>query len=189
MPLNIHPAPPGAELSVRDALLGSGARLPIPLQHHRAALRPVMPLPVHQLSPVSGLTVPPRSRLVGWRFLLEHDGIAVGGAQTDLTAGGWEFSHFTAGPFIASTVRAVRLAETTAALYQPRLLSVPELYMMTLWLHAEPRADPASGSPEPQDLLVPLAPAPPGITAERPARTDALLPLLTSRGAPLGLAS
>ncbi|MEV1007101.1 hypothetical protein [Streptomyces sp. NPDC049881] len=189
MPLNIPPVPAGAEASVLDALREPTVWLPLPLQRHRESLRLVCPLPVHELAPVTGLTVPPRSRLAGWRFLLDRDGVTVGGAQTDLTASGWEFSHFSAGPFIASTARAVALAESMATPFQPRLLSVPELYMVTLWLHADPAADPASGSPEPQDLLVPLAPAPPGIAAERPARTDALLPLVTSRLAPLGLAS
>jgi hypothetical protein len=68
--------------------------------------------------------------------------------------------------------------------FQPRLLSVPELYMLTLWLHRDPEADAAAGTPQPSDVLVPLAPAPPGIAAHRPHRVAELLPLLTLRLAP-----
>ena len=68
--------------------------------------------------------------------------------------------------------------------YQPRLLSVPELYMLTLWLHGDCTADGADGRPAATDLLVPLAPAPPGIAAHRPHRVAELLPVLTHRLTP-----
>jgi hypothetical protein len=53
--------------------------------------------------------------------------------------------------------------------------------MLTLWLHTDTGADAAEGTPQPSDLLIPLAPAPPGITAHCPHRVDALLPRLTRR--------
>ncbi|RBM04931.1 hypothetical protein [Streptomyces sp. PT12] len=189
MPLFIPTAPAAATRSVRTALHSPTVRSPHPLRLERGDLDPVLPLPVHRLAPVTGTTEPPEARLTGWRFLLARDGRPVGAAETMLTADGWAFSHVTEGPFIASTERAMLLAESLPAPYQPRLLSVPELYMLTLWLHADLGADPESGSPLPDDLLMPLAPAPPGIAAERAVRTDALLPLLTRRVAPLGLAS
>ncbi len=101
-----------------------------------------------------------------------------------LTPDGWAFSHFFEGPYIASTELALRQAEAAAQPHQPRLLSVPELYMLTLWLHGDPTADGASGAPLATDLLVPLAPAPPGIAAHRPYRAADLLPMLTLRTAP-----
>lgn len=189
MPLRIPSAPAMAEQSVRTALHPGSARTPRPAHLVGETPRLVLPLPLHRLAPVSSLTGPPRAGLTGWRFLLERDGLVVGAAETALTADGWEFSHFLEGPFIASTERAVRLAEALPAPYQPRLLSIPELYMLTLWLHTDLEAEPTAGDPLPDDLLVPLAPAPPGIAADRPVRTDALLPLVTSRVAPLGLAS
>ncbi|MDT0343837.1 hypothetical protein [Streptomyces litchfieldiae] len=189
MPLHIPLAPAAAERSVRTALHSTTPVTPRPPRLGEGALQPVLPLPVHRLAPVTGPTEPPRARLTGWRFLLARDGLAVGAAETMLTADGWAFSHFCEGPFIASSERAVRLADALPGPYQPRLLSVPELYMLTLWLHSDPGADPAAGDPLPEDLLMPLAPAPPGIAADRAVTTAALLPLLTSRLAPLGLAS
>jgi hypothetical protein len=184
MSLRIPPAPAAAERSVRAALQPATTHSPHPLHLNRAALTPVLPLPLHRLAPVTSPDEPPRARLTGWRFLLERGGLAVGAAETVLTADGWAFSHFCEGPYISSSERAVRHAESLPTPYQPRLLSVPELYMLTLWLHADTAADPAAGSPGPRDLLVPLAPAPPGIAADRALRTDALVSLLTTRLAP-----
>ncbi|WP_059008342.1 hypothetical protein [Streptomyces specialis] len=184
MPLHIPPAPAAAERSVRTALHSATLRAPGPRPTEREDLRLVLPLPVYRLAPVTGTTAPPRARLTGWRFLLARDGRPVGAAETMLTADGWAFSHFCEGPYIPSTERALRLAGSLPAACQPRLLSVPELYMLTLWLHTDPGAQPAEGGPEPQDLLMPLAPAPPGIAAERAVRSDVLLPLLAGRLAP-----
>ncbi|MDJ1135700.1 hypothetical protein [Streptomyces iconiensis] len=108
-------------------------------------------------------------------------GTHAGSAEAVLTADGWAFGQFRQGPYVLSTVRALRQAQLLPTAYQPRLLSFPELYMLTLWLHRDVTADPASGSPAPSDLLIPLAPAPPGIPAHQPHRVDALLPLLTRR--------
>jgi hypothetical protein len=101
-----------------------------------------------------------------------------------LTPDGWAFSHFFEGPYVTSTERALRQAETLTQPYQPRLLSVPGLYMLTLWLHGDTDSDGADGDPAATDLLVPLAPAPPGIAAHRPHRVADLLPVLTHRVAP-----
>ena len=68
--------------------------------------------------------------------------------------------------------------------YQARLLSVPKLYMLTLWLHGDCTADGATGHPAGTDLLVPLAPAPPGIAAHRPHSVADLLPVITHRVTP-----
>jgi hypothetical protein len=111
----------------------------------------------------------------------------VAAAETRLTADGWTFSHFFEGPYIASTEHALRQAETMKQPYQARLLSVPGLYMLTLWLHGDCTADGTTGHPAATDLLVPLAPAPPGIAAHRPHRVAELLPLLTHRATPAPL--
>lgn len=178
MPLHVPPAPAPALRSVLAALTA----LP--------TVRPELPLPVHELARVHSQDGPPHTRLTGWRFLL-HDTGAPGGEETvpgaaeaQLTADGWAFGHFCGGPYLASTRRALRQAEAYPVAYQPRLLSVPELYMMTLWLHHDPQADPASGTPGGTDLLVPLAPAPPGIAPHQPHRPETLLPLLTRRLVP-----
>ncbi|MBZ3902280.1 hypothetical protein WB401_38715 [Streptomyces brasiliscabiei] len=189
MPLHVPPAPAPALRTVLTAL-GSPtavheARTPS-LKNAQGPATPELPLPVHVLDRITpegtGAT-----RLTGWRFLIRCGDRAVAAAETRLTPDGWAFSHFFEGPYITSTERALRQAEVMQQPYQPRLLSVPELYMLTLWLHADPTADGATGHPAPTDLLVPLAPAPPGIAAHRPHRVADLLPVLTTRLTPAPL--
>ncbi|MEU2511689.1 hypothetical protein [Streptomyces syringium] len=187
MPLHVPPAPAPALRSVLTAL-GSPtavreARTPS-LKSTQGPLTAELPLPVHVLEHVTARSGAPRTRLTGWRFLIKGGERAVAAGETKLTADGWVFSHFFEGPYVASTELALRQAESMATPYQPRLLSVPELYMLTLWLHADITADASSGVPGPGDLLVPLAPAPPGIAAHRPHRVADLLTVLTHRLAP-----
>ncbi|QKW23112.1 hypothetical protein HUT16_32075 [Kitasatospora sp. NA04385] len=72
------------------------------------------------------------------------------------------FSHLSAGPFLDSTVRALRqawqLTHGAPVRYEPRLLPLPEHYASALWLHG--------GRPG-EDLLIPLAPAPLGVAAHQ----------------------
>lgn len=187
MPLQVPPAPAPALRSVLAAL-GSPtavreARTPS-LRAAQGPASPELPLPVHVLDRIapSGTS---STRLAGWRFLIRAGERAVAAADTMLTPDGWTFSHFFEGPYIASTERALRHAEAMPMPYQPRLLSVPELYMLTLWLHGDCTADGAGGLLAPSDVLVPLAPAPPGIAAHRPHRATELLEVLTQRLTPV----
>ncbi|MEU2157020.1 hypothetical protein ABZ532_18725 [Streptomyces sp. NPDC019396] len=185
MPLHVPPAPTPALRSVLTAL-GSPAAVrqaPTPtLRSVQGAVSAELPLPVHvldQVVPRPGQA--PRTRLAGWRFLIRAGERSVAAADTMLTPDGWAFSHFFEGPYLVSTERALIQAEALTTDYQPRLLSIPELYMLTLWLHGDTAADASAGAPAPDDLLVPLAPAPPGIAAHRPHRAAELLPVLTLR--------
>ncbi|MER5634911.1 hypothetical protein [Streptomyces nitrosporeus] len=187
MPLHISPAPAPALRSVLTAL-GSPAAV---REAHTPALRsvqgplsPELPLPVHVLDRIASTGPAPSTRLAGWRFLIRGGGRAVAAADTVLTADGWAFSHFFEGPYLASTELALRQAESVTTPYQARLLSVPELYMLTLWLHEDTEDDAAGGTLAPTDVLVPLAPAPPGITAHLPHPVAALLPVMTLRITP-----
>ncbi|WP_069816936.1 hypothetical protein [Streptomyces sp. TP-A0874] len=187
MPLLALPAP---EPALRCAVTALGSptavhrdRTPA-LSSQTGPLSPDSPLPVHVLEHVDGRQEPPRSRLTGWRFLIRNADRAVAAAETVLTADGWAFSHFFEGPYIASTERALAQAAALPTAYQPRLLSVPGLYMLTLWLRAETGAEASGGQPAPADLLVPLAPAPPGIASHRPHPVAELLPLLRLRSGP-----
>ncbi|WP_299541832.1 hypothetical protein [uncultured Streptomyces sp.] len=187
MPLHVPPAPAPALRSVLAAL-GSPTAV---RESHTPALRsvqgplsPELPLPVHVLNPIRP-GEQPTTRLTAWRFQLHAESRAVAAADAVLTADGWTFSHFFEGPYLASTELAVRQAESTAIAYQPRLLSVPELYMLTLWLHGDPGADPTTGTVASADILVPLAPAPTGIAAHRPYRAADLLPVMSLRIAPV----
>ncbi|MFF4213410.1 hypothetical protein ACFYZE_29505 [Streptomyces sp. NPDC001796] len=184
MQLHVPPAPAPALRSVLTALGSPTAVREAPTPSLRTAQGPVtpeLPLPVHVLDRITPAGAS-ATRLAGWRFLIRSGGRAVAAAETMLTPDGWAFSHFFEGPYVAATERAVLQAETTLTEpYQARLLSVPELYMLTLWLHGDCTADGATGHPAANDLLVPLAPAPPGIAAHRPHRVADLLPVLTHR--------
>ncbi|MEV1021819.1 hypothetical protein [Streptomyces sp. NPDC050264] len=187
MPLHVPPAPAPALRTVLTAL-GSPtavreARTPS-LRAAQGPASPELPLPVHVLDRITETTGPSRARLAGWRFLIRIGDRAVAAADTMLTPDGWTFSHFFEGPYVSSTERALRQAESLPKPYQPRLLSVPELYMLTLWLHGDHTADAASGHPAADDILIPLAPAPPGIAAHRPHRVAELLPVLALRLTP-----
>ncbi|MEV2211785.1 hypothetical protein AB0H86_10065 [Streptomyces sp. NPDC050997] len=191
MPLHVPPAPAPALRSVLTAL-GSPtavreARTPS-LLHAQGPVTPELPLPVHVLDGIDATGVP-ATRLAGWRFLIRSGDHAVAAAETMLTPDGWAFSRFFEGPYIASTEHALRQAETIKQPYQARLLSIPGLYMLTLWLHGDCTADGATGHLAATDLLVPLAPAPPGIAAHRPHRVADLLPVLTHRVTPAPLLS
>ncbi|MEU7315998.1 hypothetical protein [Streptomyces sp. NPDC007083] len=203
MPLHVLPAPAPALRSVLTALDSPstvrGSRAPLALRAAQGPLRPELPLPAYEMVHVAPdgtgyatapAAVAPRTRLTGWRFLLAdggadgegtHGSAFAGTAEAVPTADGWAFGQFRQGPYALSTIRALRQAEVLPTPYQPRLLSVPELYMLTLWLHADVGGDAHDGVPDPADLLIPLAPAPPGIAPHIAHRVDALLPVLTRR--------
>ncbi|MBN0047041.1 hypothetical protein JS756_23580 [Streptomyces actuosus] len=186
MPLHVPPAPAPALRSVLTALGSPTAVREAPTPSLRSASHPAvpeLPLPLHVLHHTTpdGATA---TRLVGWRFLIRCGDRAVAAAETRPTPDGWTFSHFFEGPYVAATERALHQAESVTQPFQPRLLSVPGLYMLTLWLHGDCTADGAAGRPAATDLLVPLAPAPPGISADRPHRVADLLPILTHRVTP-----
>ncbi|WP_165985842.1 hypothetical protein [Streptomyces sp. YIM 98790] len=186
MPLHLLPAPAPAERSIHAALRSPVPMSPLPaaLRQDPESLRPVLPLPVYRLSSPSAAGALPRTKLTAWRFLLARDNRAVGAAEARLTADGWTFSHFSEGPYIASSETALHQAEELPADLQPRLLSVPQLYMLTLWLHGDITSPAAKGRPDPADVLMPLAPAPPGIAPGLPMRADALPGLLSRRLSP-----
>lgn len=192
MPLHVSAAPAPALRSVLAAL---GSPDPVreartsALRTHQGPLSADHPLPVHVWEDLGRAGGPPPTRLVGWRFLVRGGDRTVASAEARLTADGWAFSHFCGGPYVTATERALLQAESLSAPYQPRLLSVPELYMLTLWLHHDIASDGVRGLPAAGDLLVPLAPAPPGIAAHRPQRVADLLPRLSRRLAPVAPAA
>ena len=105
-----------------------------------------------------------RARLVGWRYLVqEGDRVIATAESTFADHGAPVFSNFNEGPFVASTTAALSMAKDDSRIsqgnYEQRLLHVPALYVMALWLHEPTGAD---------DLLVPLAPTPRDVPAGRP---------------------
>ncbi|MFJ5096666.1 hypothetical protein [Streptomyces sp. NPDC088557] len=185
--LRPSPAPAPALRSVLAAL-GSPTAVREPrtpaLRDAQGPLSPEHPLPVHVLGAAGAPGRPPRTRLAGWRFLIRHGDRAIAAADTTLTPDGWTFSHFFEGPYVTATEQALLQAEALPVTYRPQLLSVPQLYMLTLWLHAGPDTHGTATTPAAADLLVPLAPAPPGIAAHHAYQVADLLPVLNTRLTP-----
>ncbi|MDW6058323.1 hypothetical protein SAZ11_09660 [Streptomyces sp. FXJ1.4098] len=187
MPLHVPSAPAPALNSIRTAL-GSPTAVRTPLLATLdGPFELELPLPVHVLDDITAPDGPPRARLTGWRFLIRDGQRTVASAEAMLTADGWVFSHFSEGPYVSSAELALSQAESLPSVYQPRLLSIPELYMLTLWLRSDPDVAAEEGHLAAADLLVPLTPAPPGIAAHRAHRAADLLPVLTLRLTPTPL--
>lgn len=124
------------------------------------------------------------ARPVGWRYLVHDGGNAVAAAETVPSGPGDShvFSAFNEGGFVGSTAEAIRAAEqlpeTQQGDFELRLLHVPALHVMALWLHTA--KDGGGQEATPGDLLIPLAPSPVQTPAGRPAPAEALLQELTS---------
>ncbi|WP_405016348.1 hypothetical protein OHV05_03895 [Kitasatospora sp. NBC_00070] len=175
--MTLHtPQPPLSALrAVLGALENEAALSPPAAAALRGAERllPAHPLAVHVLDE-PGATLA-TARRTGWRFLIRSGHETAAAAEVVESPDGHTFSHFTAGPYLDSTLRALRqagqLAIASRARHQPRLLSMPGHYATALWLH-HPEPGPSV------DLLIPLAPAPLGITAHRVYPAAELLALL-----------
>jgi hypothetical protein len=109
----------------------------------------------------------------GWRYLVQApDGrpIAIAESVTD-PSGAQVFAHLNYGPFVTGTAEALRIAEqTNLPSAEARLLEIPALYLVALWLQHRDGA-----------TLIPVAPAPPGIEANRSYPARELLNLLQER--------
>lgn len=112
---------------------------------------------------------------VGRRVLVMEGARAVAAAELADPEGGEGFSA-TEGPYTEATARAVQEVEgwpvVAGGEYDLRLLRLPALYLMALWLRD--RVGDA-------DLLVPLEPAPTGIEAGRGYPAHELLAELRGR--------
>jgi hypothetical protein len=90
--------------------------------------------------------------LTGWRYIMLEGDQTVGAANLRVKEDGEElqFSHISYGPFVNSTVegigRAESLPEVLSNDYELRLLDIPSLYVVSLWLHGN------------EDRLIPLPP-------------------------------
>lgn len=115
------------------------------------------------------------ARPVGWRWLV-HDGEHTVGAVEVSDGGPGPAARFTQGPFTTCTDAAVatirNLPQIERGYFELRLLHIPGLYTVALWL-----ADLIGW----QDLLVPLAPAPPGVQPLRAYPADELADALGAR--------
>jgi|UPI0005A84181 hypothetical protein len=192
MPLTM-PQPPAAALRAVRAAIDSPIAvraLHSPAGRRRGSvLTAAHALPVHLLDPATATATTKSTdalaaaRRTGWRFLIMDGEEVVAAAETRISEGGHGFSHFAGGPYPLATLRALRQAQahTTGSptVFLPRLLSVPGHYMTALWLH------PVLDRTQSADVLIPLAPAPLGVTAHLPHDADELLSLLSLGGGQL----
>lgn len=117
------------------------------------------------------------ARPTGWRYLVQEDDKVLASAETVAGPGGEQvFSAFNEGRFVASSASAIRavreIPEVEQGGFELRLLNVPGLYVLALWLHD------AQGN---GDLLVPLAPSPVETPAGRPVAAAVLLKELADK--------
>ncbi|HXH39920.1 MAG TPA: hypothetical protein VNN08_14920 [Thermoanaerobaculia bacterium] len=95
-----------------------------------------------------------------WRYLvINNSDEAVAAVEVIARGGGpMELAHINEGPFVAGTVDAIANAEEQVRNaprdFEVRLLRIPSLYLIALWLHASDT-----------DGLIPIAPAPAGLVA------------------------
>jgi hypothetical protein len=98
----------------------------------------------------------------GWRFLVEEAREPVAAAEVHDETGAAVPAQVTEGQFVRSTAEGLRAAEAHPsvgeAAFELRLLRVPALNLVALWLHTSGR----------EDLYVPLEPAPAPFEAGRP---------------------
>ena len=122
------------------------------------------------------------ARAVGWRYLVRRDTDAVASAETTARdpAIGHVFSQINHGPFVASTAAAIDDLQTNDLVqhdhHEARLLRIPGLHFVALWLHGST-----------SDHLVPLSPTPSGITAGQLYPANELLAQLADRADALKL--
>ena len=114
-----------------------------------------------------------------WRYLLVQDDAAI--AEAELSAGRpgakgagakpLEFLGLTQGPFTAATIEtlgaAEKLPQVATADYELRLLKVPAVYLVALWLHGAK-----------DDILVPMGDPPGGLKKNRPYTEAAVIKAL-----------
>lgn len=110
-----------------------------------------------------------KARSVGWRHLVVADGKPIASAETTLAQDGKTHvpGHVNEGPFVNATAEAEAAAQAlpqvAAGDFELRMLRIPAVYFMALWLHS-----PAT------DLLVPLAPSPIGQEGQAVPAADVL---------------
>ena len=179
--------PPAAAGSVlRETIVGlaDARRLTTP------ALRGALPSGLELTDPhetfvlgLSDLLAAPsleRARSTGWRYLVRSGGEAVAAAHSaEPTPGEHVLAQVNEGPFVAATSSALAAAERQDGSYVPRVLHVPALHAVALWLH-----DGGSG-----DLLVPLAPFPIDVPTGEPMPADELLSRLAAAAGPVAEAA
>jgi hypothetical protein len=95
------------------------------------------------------------ARSTGWRYIVVQGDEPMAAAELNDTGpggGGLQFSQLNRGPFVGNTVEGVTAAEKLAAVkkgdYEMRLLKIPGLFVVALWLRGKGK----------ENILMPLPP-------------------------------
>lgn len=181
MPLRSAGEPVGGERVLAEALRRHSPRAamggradPVTPFLKRSEATVGVPHPVYDLlldDLTSGGTLS-TARCRAWRYLLFEGPAAVGLAEvaSDVSGNALNVSALNSGPFVSATEDGIRQAESLPEVskgsFELRVLRVSALYVLALWLKDQ------RGS---NDLLIPLAPAPPYLTAGHAYQPDEFL--------------
>jgi hypothetical protein len=111
----------------------------------------------------AGMSLRSAAEKKGWRFFVHHGDKVVATVNSSMNSKGKQsFSNITDGPFVSGTEQAIRRAERLEPVqkgrFEPLLLQVPAIHLVSLWLRdLERRAD----------LLMPIPPTPRGVPPYR----------------------
>lgn len=173
MPIEFPTPPADAEKAAADGVL-EVHRAEAPGRSRTRALRDIGPRGRRLASPhkVHNLRLTDLEKgglgdapMTAWRYLVEDDGTAVASAEVGVDAKGAVvgFDHLNEGPFVQATAAAQKAAaelpQVRDGRMEARILRIPALYVMALWLKD------LDGD---SDVIVPMAPAPPYLEADRP---------------------
>lgn len=176
--------PPTASTDALNATLNSAANRGQPALralHGTNANQADIPHPVYELSlsDLANGNGVAAARLIAWRYLLAS---ATGGAiaaEVHVDPGGaHEFGSLNEGLFVGDTIQATRRADGDATFangsYELRLLRIPALYVVALWLKDQTGLE---------DRFIPIGTVFPPLSPGRAYRTDELEQLLTGPAA------
>jgi hypothetical protein len=103
--------------------------------------------------------------MTAWRYLVEEAGAPVASAEVGVDEKGAVrgLDHVNEGPFVKATAAAqkaaAKLPQVRDGNVEARVIRIPALYVMALWLKDLDGDD---------DVVIPMAPAPPFLEANRP---------------------
>ena len=113
--------------------------------------------------------------MTAWRYLVEEGGAVVASAEVGVDPKGAVrgLDHVNEGPFVGATAAAqkaaAKLPQVRKGRVEARVVRIPALYVMALWLK-DMQGD--------KDVVIPMAPAPPFLEANRPYSERAFLKAL-----------
>lgn len=162
-------SPPQPELGGPESTVASDVALALP--------HPIYTVSLADLLERRSIDDLDETAITGWRYLVQENERTVAGVEltVDPETAGVQFSQLQSGPVAESTDATIRTAQALDNVrqhsYEVRLLRVPALYAMALWLND-------SDARQNRDLLIPLDPSPSWLEANRTYTADEFMSLL-----------